>query len=219
VCDPMEDVDVYLRIAEETGMRISYVLETHLHADHVSGGRKLAELSGAKYILYADSGANYDFSPVREGDELIMGNVRIRVLHTPGHTPEHISFVVTELTRGTEPWFLLSGHTLMVGDMGRTELASNAEEGAQALFESAQKLKSLPTFVEVLPGAFSGSVCGRSLSGKPVSTIGFERKFNLAFGIDDREDFVEYMLRSILPAPPHASEIRAFNLGLSLRTA
>lgn len=219
MCDPLEDVDVYLQIAEETGMRISYVLDTHLHADHVSGGRKLAQLSGAKYVLYADSGANYNFSPVREGDELIMGNVRIRVLHTPGHTPEHTSFLVSDLTRGPEPWFLLSGHTLMVGDMGRTELASSAEEGAQALFESAQKLKSLPAFVEVLPGAFSGSICGRSLSGKPVSTIGFERKFNPAFGIDNREDFVEYMLRSIPPAPPHAAEIRAFNLGVPLSTA
>jgi len=92
VCDPLEDVDVYLRLAEETGMKISYVLDTHLHADHVSGGRKLAQLSGAEYVLHADSSAHCDFSPVREGDELDMGNVSIRVLHTPGHTPEHTSF-------------------------------------------------------------------------------------------------------------------------------
>ena len=217
MCDPLEDVEVYLRLAEETGMKISYVLDTHLHADHVSGARKLAQLSGAQYVLHADSGAHYDFSPVREGDELDMGNVSIRVLHTPGHTPEHTSFLVTDRTRGLEPWFLLSGHALMVGDMGRTELASNAEEGARALFETARKLKSLPDYVEVLPGAFSGSVCGRSLSGKPASTIGFERKFNAAFGIDNREEFVEYMLSSIPPAPSEASEIRATNLGLTVR--
>ncbi len=219
MCDPLEDADAYLRIADEAQLKIRYVLDTHLHADHVSGARKLAKLSGAEYVLHADSGAHYDFSPVREGDELDMGNVRIRVLHTPGHTPEHTSFLVTDRTRGLEPWFLLSGHTLMVGDMGRTELASSAEEGARALFASAQKLKSLPDYVEVLPGAFSGSVCGRSLSGKAVSTIGFERKFNAAFVMDNREEFVEYMLSSIPPAPPEASEIRATNLGLPVRRA
>ena len=215
MCDPLEDVDVYLRLAEETGMKISYVLDTHLHADHVSGGRKLAQLSGAEYVLHADSSAHCDFSPVREGDELDMGNVSIRVLHTPGHTPEHTSFLVTDRTRGLEPWFLLSGHTLMVGDMGRTELAWNAEEGARALFESAQKLKSLADYVEVFPGAFAGSVCGRALSGKPTSTIGFERRFNRAFQIADRGEFVRHMLSEIPTPPPNAKENRAVNMGFS----
>jgi hydroxyacylglutathione hydrolase len=215
VCDPLEDIDVYRRLAEETGMKICYVLDTHLHADHVSGARKLAQLTGAEYVLHADSGAQFDFLAVHEGDELDMGNVSIRVLHTPGHTPEHISLLVTDKTRGLEPWFLLTGHTLMVGDMGRTELAASAEEGAGMLFETVQKLKSLPDYLEVFPGAFAGSVCGRALSGKPMSTIGFERKFNRAFQIADRDEFVRHMLREIPSPPPNAKENRALNMGFS----
>jgi glyoxylase-like metal-dependent hydrolase (beta-lactamase superfamily II) len=215
VCDPLEDIDVYPRLAEEIGMKICYVLDTHLHADHVSGARKLAQLTGAEYVLHADSGAQFDFLAVHEGDELDMGNVSIRVLHTPGHTPEHISLLVTDKTRGLEPWFLLTGHTLMVGDMGRTELAASAEEGAGMLFETVQKLKSLPDYLEVFPGAFAGSVCGRALSGKPTSTIGFERKFNRAFQIADRDEFVRHMLREIPSPPPNAKENRALNMGFS----
>lgn len=121
---------------------------------------------------------------------------------------------MTDKTRGPEPWFLLSGHTLMVGDLGRTELASSAEEGARALFETVQKLKALPDHIEVLPGAFSGSVCGRALSGKPMSTIGFERRFNPALQIDDKGEFVRYMLQNIPTPPPDAVRNRAVNLGL-----
>ena len=218
MCDPLEDIDGYLRLAEETGMKICYVLDTHLHADHVSGARKLAQLTGAEYVLHANSGAQFDFSAVHGGDELDMGNVSIRVLHTPGHTPEHISLLVTDKTRGLEPWFLLTGHTLMVGDMGRTELAASAAEGAGMLFETVQKLKSLPDYVEIFPGAFAGSVCGRTLSGKTISTIGFERKFNRAFQIADRDEFVRHMLREIPTPPPNAKENRALNMGISAET-
>jgi hydroxyacylglutathione hydrolase len=214
VCDPVDDPAVYLDKSKESGIRIRFVIDTHVHADHISTGRKLAELAQAQYVLHASAGTKYDFLAVNEGDVLDLGNVQIQVLHTPGHTPEHISLLVTDKTRGPEPWFLLSGHTLMVGDLGRTELASTAEEGARALFETTKKLKALPDHIEVLPGAFSGSVCGRSLSGKPMSTIGFERRFNQAFQIDDQERFVQHMLENIPIPPADAATIRAINLGL-----
>lgn len=214
MCDPVDDPGLYLRTAEASGLKIRYVIDTHVHADHISGGRRLAERAGAKYVLHASAGAHYEFFRVSEGEVLDLGNVLIRVLHTPGHTPEHISLLVTDKTRGPEPWFLLSGHTLMVGDLGRTELASSAEDGARALFETVQKLNSLPDYVEVLPGAYSGSVCGRSLSGKPMSTIGFERRFNKGFQINDKDEFVRYMLQNIPTPPADAAAIRAANLGL-----
>ncbi|HUE96441.1 MAG TPA: MBL fold metallo-hydrolase [Longimicrobiaceae bacterium] len=215
VVDPTEEIARYQRDAEALGLPIRYVVDTHVHADHRSGGRRLAESAGAAYVLYRGAEAVFAFEGVDDGDELELGNVRVRVLHTPGHTPEHVSLLVTDRTRAEEPWFALTGHTLMVGDMGRTELATDAEEGARALFGSAERLRSLPDHVEVLPGAFSGSVCGRGLSGKASSTIGFERRFNRAFSVTDEEAFVALMLREIPPAPERAWEIRAENLGLS----
>jgi hydroxyacylglutathione hydrolase len=213
VVDPLGDVGPYLRTAEDTGMRIRYVIDTHLHADHLSSGRELAKAAGAEYVLFADANVNFPFHKVRDGDVLELGNVTIKVLHTPGHTPEHISLVVTDHTRSEEPWFVLTGHTLMVGDLGRTELATSAEEGARRLFASAQKLKALPDHLEVLPGAYSGSVCGRSLSGKPTSTIGYEKRSNKAFRIEDEPSFVRAMLADIPPAPAQATETRAINSG------
>src|SRR5690242_2198646 len=213
VVDPLGDIASYLGVAEQTGMRIRYVIDTHLHADHVSAGRELAKAAGANYVLFADANVNFPFHKVRDGDVIELGNVTVEVLHTPGHTPEHISLVVTDHTRSEEPWFVLTGHTLMVGDLGRTELATSAEQGAHALFQSVQRLKSLPDFLEVLPGAYSGSVCGRSLSGKPTSTIGFEKRNNKAFRIGDEREFVRMMLADVPPPPPQAAEIRAINAG------
>jgi len=214
VVDPLGDMASYLHTAEQTGMRIRYVIDTHLHADHVSAGRELAKTAGAEYVLFAGANVNFPFHKVRDGDVIELGNVTIKVLHTPGHTPEHISLVVTDHTRSEEPWFVLTGHTLMVGDLGRTELATSAEEGARNLFASMQRLKALPDHLEVLPGAYSGSVCGRSLSGKPTSTIGFEKRYNKAFRIEDETTFLRAMLADIPPAPPQAAQVRALNSGL-----
>lgn len=215
VVDPVGDLEPYLRAAEATGMAISYVIDTHLHADHLSAGRRLAEAVGAPYMLFADAPAAGPFKGLRDRDVLELGNVTAEVLHTPGHTPEHICLLVTDRTRAAEPWFVLTGHTLMVGDLGRTELAASAEEGARTLFRSIARLKALPDHVEVLPGAYSGSVCGRRLSGKPCSTIGFERRYNEAFRIDDEEAFVRAMLAEIPEPPAQAAELRAANSGLA----
>lgn len=211
VVDPIGNIAPYLDAAAATGMRIHYVVDTHIHADHISSGRELAAAAGAKYVLFEHATADFDFLGVADGDVLELGNVTLTVMHTPGHTPEHISLLVTDRTRADEPWFIVTGHTLMVGDMGRTELASSAEEGARAMFGSAEKLKALPDYLEVLPGAFSGSVCGRSLSGKPTSTIGFERRFNKAFRIGNEDEFVAKMIADIPPAPPEAAATRAAN--------
>jgi len=215
VIDPVGEIEPYLRIAEESGMRILYVVDTHLHADHLSAGPGLAEAAGADYVLSVDAEAARPFRGVHHGEQLPLGNVTLEVVHTPGHTPEHISLLVTDRTRAPEPWFALTGHTLMVGDVGRTELAATLEDGARTLFRSLKRFKGLPDHVEVLPGAFSGSVCGRRLSGKPSSTIGFERRHNAAFGIEDEDDFVRFMQREVPPPPPEAARLRAANAGLA----
>ncbi|MER8395485.1 MBL fold metallo-hydrolase [Mesorhizobium sp. M0045] len=214
VVDPVGDIAPYLRVAEATGMRILYVVDTHIHADHISVGRALAAASGAEYLLFEGAEAGFPFLRAKDGDVLELGNVMMAVMHTPGHTPEHISLLVTDRTRASEPWFVLTGHTLMVGDLGRTELATDAEAGARTLFSSVRRLKQLPDHVEVLPGAYSGSVCGRSLSGKPTSTIGFEKRFNKAFRIEDEGTFVATMVADIPPPPPDAARNRATNAGL-----
>lgn len=213
VVDPIEDIEIYLQASDQTGMRIVYVIDTHVHADHLSGGRRLAESVKAPYLAHESAGVA-GAQPGRDGEELTVGNVSIHLMHTPGHTPEHLCLLVTDRTRGPEPWLVVTGHTLMVGDMGRTELAGSAEEGAHALFDSAARLRVLADHVEVWPGAFAGSVCGRGLSGKASSTIGFERRFNQAFRVEDRQAFVDLMICELPPPLPNAQETRAANLGI-----
>jgi hydroxyacylglutathione hydrolase len=213
VIDPVSPPDVYLEAAQRAGLRLRYVIDTHVHADHLSTGRELAARAGAAYVLHASAEAAFAFERVEDGASLELGNVSLLAWHTPGHTPEHLTLLVTDRTRAPEPWLAFTGHTLMVGDLGRTELASDAERGADALFESAERLRTLDDRVLVMPGAFSGSVCGRGLSGTPMSSIGFERQFNKAFQIADRTAFIALMLRDIPPRPAGAAEIRARNLG------
>ncbi|MGQ0686506.1 MBL fold metallo-hydrolase [Bradyrhizobium sp.] len=215
VVDPVGDIQPYLQAADNAGMRIHFVIDTHVHADHLSAGRALAAAAGAEYVLSAEAGVSFPYRGVRDGEVLPLGNVSATVLHTPGHTPEHICLLVTDRTRADEPWFVFTGHTLMVGDLGRTELAVSAEEGARQLFQSVRKLKALPDYVEVLPGAYAGSVCGRRLSGKPSSAIGFEKRHNQAFAIEDEAEFVRFMVAEIPPAPPEAAKIRAANSGIA----
>jgi hydroxyacylglutathione hydrolase len=219
VVDPVGDIQPYLQAAEKAGMRINFVIDTHVHADHLSAGRALAAAAGAEYVLSAQAGVSFPYKGVSDGEILPLGNVSATVMHTPGHTPEHICILVTDRTRANEPWFVFTGHTLMVGDLGRTELAVSAEEGARQLFRSVSKLKELPDYVEVLPGAYAGSVCGRRLSGKPSSAIGFEKRHNQAFMIEDETEFVRFMVAEIPPAPPEAANIRAANSGAAAAAA
>jgi hydroxyacylglutathione hydrolase len=212
VVDPVAEPEFYEQEAQRLGMNILYVIDTHVHADHLSTGRDLAILTGAAYVLHSSVNTENVYK-VEDGDKLELGNVQLEFWHTPGHTPEHLTLLVTDKTRSEEPWLALTGHTLMVGDMGRTELASSAEEGAKALFTTAQRLKTLPDFVEIYPGAFSGSVCGRALSGKPASTLGFEKRFNKAFQLTDENEFISLMVKDNPPRPANFETIRATNLG------
>jgi glyoxylase-like metal-dependent hydrolase (beta-lactamase superfamily II) len=173
------DVDTYIEFAAAKNMRITHVIETHVHADHRSGGRALAAKSGALYCLHESADVAFPFEPLRDGQEIELGNTHVRVLHTPGHTPESICLVVTDLRRGTDPWFVLTGDTLFVGSVGRPDLPGHERENAAALYESVhRKLLTLPDDLEVYPGHFSGSACGADMSGKPSSTIAFEKRWN-----------------------------------------
>jgi hydroxyacylglutathione hydrolase len=205
VVDPHEaDVDAYVQFAASKGMNITHVIDTHVHADHVSGGPALAKAVGAAYCLHESADVDVPFEPLRDDQEIELGNVRVRVLHTPGHTPESVSLLVTDLRRGPEPWFVLTGDTLFVGAVGRPDLPGRARENAGELHDSIhRRLLPLPDDVEVYPGHFAGSACGAGMSGKPASSIGFERRWNKMLVLS-RDAFIDALVE--VPEKPHEME-------------
>jgi len=208
----VDDVEAYASFAATKNMRITHVIDTHIHADHRSGGRELAQRTGATYCLHESADVAAPFTRLRDGELIELGNTHVRVLHTPGHSPESMCLLVTDLKRGTDPWFVLTGDTLFVGAVGRPDLPGRARENAARLFESVHgKLLTLPDDVEIFPGHFSGSLCGAGLSGKPTSTIAFERRWNPILSLS-REAFIDAM--ADVPAkPPETEQILAFNRG------
>jgi hydroxyacylglutathione hydrolase len=208
------DEDWFIAEAARVGVPISYVIDTHVHADHHSGGLALANRVGSPYALHESNRSRvaFDFMPLADGQRLDVGNVVVDVLHTPGHTADSVCLLVRDLRRADEPWFVLTGDTLFVGAVGRPDLAGHEREMATALYASLHdKLLCLPTDLEIYPGHQAGSACGAGLSGKPVSTIGFERRFNSLLTLP-REAFVAAVLATLPPAPEGADAFLHANL-------
>jgi hydroxyacylglutathione hydrolase len=214
VVDPDRDVKRYLDAAAARDLQITHIIETHLHADHVSGNTDLAAATGASINIHEAAGASFAHESLKADDMLELGNVRIQVLHTPGHTPESISLVISDRTRSTEPWIILTGDTLFVGDVGRPDLvgADAARELAGQLHHSLfEELLKLDDSLLVYPGHGAGSLCGRSIGSMPSTSLGFERRFNPALSVDDRDAFIEYMTNSLPEQPGNHTSIKAMN--------
>ena len=191
VVDPKLDIDEYLYLARYMGVAIEHILETHNHADHVSGHGRLASATGATIHVHRAASPGYDHEPFDDGWELALGSVRVRALHTPGHRPEHTAFALIDTARGPEPWAALTGDTLFVGDIARPDLAVDKREGAQGIFRSLHdKLLVLPPTCEVWPGHVGGSLCGGpGMDMKASSTIGYERAHSEPLSVDDEDEF------------------------------
>jgi glyoxylase-like metal-dependent hydrolase (beta-lactamase superfamily II)/rhodanese-related sulfurtransferase len=210
VVDPRWDVEVYLGIARDERLRITHVVDTHDHADHVSGRARLAQLTGARTYRAASAGDEH-LDAIRPGQEIALGALRLRALGVPGHRPEHLAFAVSDLTRGPDPWLVLTGDSLLVGDLARPDLVLNAEAGAAELYSSLESLLALGDHVEVWPAHVGGSLCGGDgLSGKTSSTIGFERRHNPLLQME-RAEFVRGLVASIPTRPPNVDRIVTLN--------
>jgi glyoxylase-like metal-dependent hydrolase (beta-lactamase superfamily II) len=217
VVDPHVDlVDDYIELAEAQGIPIVAVFETHLQADHVSGLPELVERTGATAYLPEGAGVDFDHHALADNEFVELGNTVVQAIATPGHAPAHHAYLVTDRTRADEPWMVLTGDALLVGDAGRPDLHAHGEQSVEqmagALYRSlTERLLALPDHIALYPAHYSGSVCGRGLSANPISTVGFERRHNKALQFDSEVAFVEALTEDIPPAPDHQAEIVAAN--------
>ncbi len=226
VIDPLRDVEPYVAAALAEGLRISDVTETHIHADFVSGARELAARTGAKLHLSAEGGPEWQYAfattdgarLLRDGDRIVVGNIHFDVLHTPGHTPEHLSFIVTDTPSGVGPIGILTGDFVFVGDVGRPDLletaakiANTMEAGARTLFASLERFRTLPDHLQVWPGHGAGSACGKALGAIPSSTVGYEKLSNWGVGTTDEAEFVRMVLDGQPEPPKYFAQMKRIN--------
>jgi hydroxyacylglutathione hydrolase len=234
VIDPARDITPFLDAAKQEGVRITHITETHIHADFVSGARELAAATGAHLYLSAEGGADWQYgfadantTLVKDGARIMVGNVQLDVIHTPGHTPEHIIFQVTDTAGANAPLGLFTGDCLFVGDMGRPDLletaagvANTKEEGARGQFRNMQMLKQMPDYLQIFPGHGAGSACGKALGALPSTTLGYEKRFNPAFQFDDEAAFVAWLLEDQPETPPYFGQMKRVNRdGIALLAA
>jgi glyoxylase-like metal-dependent hydrolase (beta-lactamase superfamily II)/rhodanese-related sulfurtransferase len=213
VVDPAYAIEAYLEEASKREVRLVRTLETHTHADHVSGHGRLALEHGVPVAIHAAAGPEYPFEPLADGDVVEVGEVAITVVHTPGHRPEHCCFAVADRSRSEEPWLVLTGDSLFVGDAARPDLAVDPREGASELFRSLRRIVDLGDGVELYPGHVAGSMCGVGMNSKASSTIGFERRFNPMLRIGDEADFVAASTGTAGAKPPNVEHVVALNRG------
>jgi len=226
VIDPTRDLDQYLRMAEAEEVAVTHVSETHIHADFVSGSRELAARTGAALYLSAEGGPDWQYAfardagavLIRDGDHIMVGNIRIQVVHTPGHTPEHVAFLITDTAAATEPMAIVTGDFVFVGDVGRPDLLEKAakvqgtmEASARTLYRSLQRFKAYPDYLQLWPGHGAGSACGKGLSAVPQSTVGYERRFNWAFAVEGEDEFVRQVLSGQPEPPAYFAEMKRIN--------
>jgi hydroxyacylglutathione hydrolase len=213
VVDPAYAIEPYVEEARARNLHLVRTLETHTHADHVSGHGRLALEHDVPVAIHGAAGPEYPFEPLADGEVVEVGEVAITVVHTPGHRPEHCCFAVADRSRSEEPWLVLTGDSLFVGDAGRPDLAVEPREGATRLFRSLRRIVELGDFVEVYPGHVAGSMCGVGMSSKPSSTIGFERRFNPMLRIGAEADFVAASTATAGAKPPNVEHVVALNRG------
>jgi hydroxyacylglutathione hydrolase len=226
IVDPNRDVDPYLQAASAEGLRVTHVTETHIHADFVSGARELADRAGARLYLSGAGGERWSYgyaaeagaTLLRDGSSFKVGRVEVRVLHVPGHTPEHLTFLVTDTAGASEPMGALTGDFIFVGDVGRPDLLERAvhvrgtmEESARQLFRSLQRFRSFPDYLQIWPGHGAGSACGKALGAVPQTTLGYEKRFNWAFSLDSEDEFAKAVLAGQPDPPRYFAEMKRVN--------